>query len=41
MLDAEVYESRCSDRSNVQDLQAQPFYRRCQAHYLAFECVAH
>ena len=30
MLDAEVYEARCSDRSNVQDLQKQAFYRLVQ-----------
>ena len=30
MLDTEVYEARCSDRSNVQDLHKQPFYRFCQ-----------
>ena len=26
----QVYEARCSDRSNVQDLHKQPFYRFCQ-----------
>jgi len=36
MLDAEVYEARCSDRSNVQDLQKQAFYRLVQGQYLPF-----
>ena len=36
MLDSEVYEARCSDRSNVPDLQKQAFYRFCQGQYLPF-----
>merc|ERR1712087_160494 len=40
MLDAEVYNQRCSDRRNVADLEKQPFYRHLQKQYI-WHVVAH
>jgi fatty-acid desaturase len=34
MLDAEVYEARCSNRQNAGDLSKQPFYRHMQNQYI-------
>ena len=30
----QVYDARCSDRSNVADLEKQSFYRLAQRHYI-------